>query len=213
MVPSQQEARKGDATRARIIEATFHVLMERGYAGASTREIARRAKVSKRELYALFVSKDGILAAMIAGRATRMRQPLGLPEVTDRGALAETLTRFGTSLLTEGSKREVMALFRLAIAETERAPGLARRLDADGRQPTRNALVEFLTRAAARGLIDTAEFEAMASQFFALLWADLQMALLLRLTEAPSPAEIARRAQAVVTAILSLYPQPLSRAS
>ena len=132
------EAGDGDVTRSRIIEATFHVLMERGYAGASTREIARRARVSKRELYALFDSKDGILAAMIGGRAARMRQPLALPDVVDRDALAETLRQFAISLLREGSKPEVMAVFRLAIAEAERGtPDLARRLDTDGRQPTR----------------------------------------------------------------------------
>ncbi|MBV8653445.1 MAG: helix-turn-helix transcriptional regulator, partial [Alphaproteobacteria bacterium] len=52
--------------------------MERGYAGASTLEIATRAKVSKRELYALFGNKQGILTALISSRATRMRQPLAL---------------------------------------------------------------------------------------------------------------------------------------
>ena len=70
--------------RLRILEATFEALVEHGYAGTSTREIARRAKVSKRELYAIFGSKQGILAAMIEGRAARMHLPLALPNVTDR---------------------------------------------------------------------------------------------------------------------------------
>jgi AcrR family transcriptional regulator len=195
----------GDATRSRIIDATFHVLMERGYAGASTREIARRARVSKRELYALFESKEGILAAMIGGRAARMRQPLVLPDVVDRVALAETLRQFGISLLREGSKPEVTAVFRLAVAEAERAPDLARRLDADGRQPTRAALVAFLVRAAERGLI-VGETPTMATRFLTLLWGDLQMTLLLRLAEPPAPAEIERRAGSAVAAFLSLYP-------
>jgi AcrR family transcriptional regulator len=196
-------------TRSRIIEATFGVLMEHGYAGASTREIARRARVSKRELYALFRSKEGILAAMIGGRAARMRQPLALPDVTDRDGLADTLRQFGISLLREGSRPEVMALWRLAIAEAERAPDLARRLDTDGRQPTRGALVEFLTRAAERGLI-AGDPLVMAGRFLSLLWGDLQMGLLLRLADAPSQVEIEQRATSVVAAVLALYPVPVS---
>lgn len=204
------EAGDGGATRSRIIDATFHVLMERGYAGASTREIARRARVSKRELYALFDSKDGILAAMIGGRAARMRQPLTLPDVADRDALAETLRQFGSSLLREGSKPEVMAVFRLAISEAERAPDLARRLDTDGRRPTRTALVELFGRAAERGLLG-GDPQAMATRFVALLWGELQMGLLLRLAEEPSPDEIERRAASAVTALLALHP-PVSPA-
>jgi AcrR family transcriptional regulator len=60
-----------DQLRSRIAEAAFAVLMEKGYAGASTIEIATRAKVSKRDLYAMFGSKQGILAAMIAGTSAR----------------------------------------------------------------------------------------------------------------------------------------------
>lgn len=200
-----------DALRSRIVAATFGLLMERGYAGASTREIARRAKISKRELYALFDSKDGVLSAMIGARAARMRQPLALPEAGDRGALAETLKRFGIALLREGSSPEVVALIRLAVAEAERAPELAHRLDADGRRPTRAALADFLSRAGARGLIAGADAETMAAQFLALLWADLQLGLLLRLAGPPAPEAAERRAAAAVAALLALYPERVSR--
>lgn len=192
--------------RSRIIGATFDVLMEHGYAGASTREIARRARVSKRELYALFDSKDGILAAMIANRAGRMREPLRIPDVPDRAALARTLTRFGISFLTEATSPAVMALFRLAVAEAERAPSLAQRLNEHGRAPTFAALLDFFTRAAASGLTPDAAPDRMARQFLALLWGDLQMSLLLRLVELPRPDEIEERANSAVRALLSLYP-------
>jgi AcrR family transcriptional regulator len=200
------------SARSRIIEATFAALMEHGYAGTSTREIARRAKVSKRELYTLFGSKEDILAAMIGGRAIRMRQPLDLPAVETRAAMAEVLTRFGTSLLREGSSPAVMAVVRLAVAEAERAPELARRLERDGRRPTRDALVGFFNGAAMRGLLDGADAVTAASQFFALLWGDLQMRLLLRLAEPPDAAEIDERARSAVAALLALYPATVSRA-
>jgi AcrR family transcriptional regulator len=194
--------------RSRITEATFHVLVEHGYAATSTREIARRARVSKRELYALFDSKDGILAAMIANRATRMREPLSIPDAPDRASLTRTLTRFGISFLTEASSPAVLALFRLAVAEAERAPSLAQHLHKYGRAPTFATLVDFLARAAANGLIDGATPAAIAGRFFALLWGDIQISLLLRLVEAPHPDEIEERASSAVDVLLSLYAVP-----
>ena len=75
-----------------------------------------------------------------------------MPDVHDRASLAETLTRFGISFLTEATSPAVMALFRLAVAEAERAPSLAQRLNERGRAPTFAALVDFFTRAATSGL-------------------------------------------------------------
>jgi AcrR family transcriptional regulator len=193
--------------RSRIIGATFSVLTEHGYARATTREIARRAKVSKRELYAQFGSKPGILAAMIAGRAARMRVPLVLPQVENRQALAETLARFGATLINEVCHPAVMALFRLAIVEAERSPEVALALDEGGRQPNRAALVDFPGRAQSRGLIGGGEPDGMAAQFLALLRTDLQLGLLMRLAETPTPAETEQRARTATGALLALYPE------
>jgi hypothetical protein len=48
----------------------------------------------------------------------------------------------------------------------------------------------------------------MAEHFSGLLWGNLMMSLLLRVTDRPSPREIARRASAATAAFLQLYPQP-----
>jgi AcrR family transcriptional regulator len=207
-VPSAE----ADPRRARIIEAAFTLLMEQGYAGAGTREIARRARVSKRELYALFGSKRGVVAAMIAGRTARMREPLALPQVADRAALAETLTRFGIALVREVSRPEVLALFRLAVAEVDRSPELARTLDEGGRHANRRALVDFLACACERGLIAGAAAEDMAGEFLALLWGDLLLRLLLRRAEPPLARDIEQRASDAAENLLALHPAAASMA-
>jgi hypothetical protein len=45
----------------------------------------------------------------------------------------------------------------------------------------------------------------MAEQFFALLWGDLRLQVLLHLAAPPRPAEIKRRTQAATEALLVLY--------
>jgi AcrR family transcriptional regulator len=194
--------------RDRVLGAAFSAFMEHGYAGASTLDIATRAKVSKRELYALFDDKHAMLAACIAERAKRMRLPLKLPAAGDRKALAATLNVFGITVVREVCDPKVLAVYRLAIAESDRSPEIARVLDRHGREANRAALVELLTDAQANGLFGAVEPAVMAAHFFALVWGDLLMRLLLRVTNAPKPAEIEQRVRAATEALLTLYAEP-----
>jgi AcrR family transcriptional regulator len=194
--------------RQRILAAAFGAFMERGYGGTSTLEIATRAKVSKRELYALFRSKQAMLAACIESRARRMSFALELPEVRDRAALQAALIAYGATLLREVCRAEVLALYRLAVTEAERSPELARTLYASGREPNRAALADLLVRARAARLVRAGEIEAMAAQFFSLLWDDLLVRLMLRVAAPPDEPEILRRAHAAAAAVLALHPAP-----
>ena len=62
--------------RERILLAAFAAFIERGYAETSTLEIATRAKVSKRELYALFGNKQAMLVACITTVKTQFDSAL-----------------------------------------------------------------------------------------------------------------------------------------
>jgi AcrR family transcriptional regulator len=196
-----------DPVRQRIVGAAFSVFMERGYAETNTLEIATRAKVSKRELYALVGNKQEMLAACISERARRLGMPEEMPLVQDRKTLARVLESFGARLLREVSDPTVVAVFRLAIAEAERTPKVARALDTIGRETTRAALREILTQARSTGLLEGDSSE-MAEQFAGLLWGNLIVSLLLRVADPPSPREIKRRARNATAAFLLLYPRP-----
>jgi len=117
------------AVRERILDAAFAAFMKSGYATTSTVEIATRASVSKRELYALVGNKQEMLIACIRERAKRLDVPAELPVPCDRETLAQVVTSFGTKLVSEVSDPAVIAVFRLAISEVVRAPEVARALD------------------------------------------------------------------------------------
>jgi AcrR family transcriptional regulator len=193
--------------RERILDAAFAAFMENGFAETSTLEIATRARVSKRELYALVGSKQDMLAACIGARAKRLQVPADLPEPQDRKTLARALTAFGAQLLREVTDPTVVAVFRLAIAEAVRAPEVARALYAIGVETSRAALREIMTRAQSAGVLGGQPAE-MTEQFAGLLWGNLMMSLLLRAVDRPSPREITRRAEAATAAFLQLHPQP-----
>src|SRR5260221_6131543 len=180
--------------RRAIVAAAFSVLMDRGYAGASTLEIATRAKVSKRELYAEFGSKQGILEALIATTAARMRVPLSPPEIGDRLAFSSALAQYGTVALGELPSPPVLAINRLAIAEAGRSADLGGILDRSGREPNRKALGDLMRRAQAAGFIGAGDPERMSGQFFALLFGDLILRLLLGVISPPTAPAVKERA-------------------
>src|ERR1700719_5093386 len=114
---------------------------------ASTLEIATRARVSKRELYALVGNKQEMLIACISRRAKRFDVPADLPVLRDRETLEQVLASFGTKLVREISDPTVIAVYRLAIAEAVQASEVARVFDSTGRAASRAALREIMARA------------------------------------------------------------------
>lgn len=211
-MPASTRKRRQPATddtdaRGRILKAAFEAFMEGGYAVASTLEIARRARVSKRELYSLVGNKQEMLIACITERATRFEVPPDLPTVRDREGLAQLLCSFGARLLREASDPTVVGVHRLAIAEAIRAPEVARTLDSIGRGASRLALQGVMSRAQESGLIKGRPVE-LAEQFGGLLWSDLMIRLLLGVAKRPSQHEILARAHKAASDFLRLHRLP-----
>jgi AcrR family transcriptional regulator len=200
----------GTEVRKRILGAALSAFMEGGYAQTSTLEIATRARVSKRELYALFGNKEAMLVACITERAQRLKAPADLPELRDRKMLTEVLTAFGTRLLTETTDPVVVAVFRLAISETVHAPKVAQALESIARKPTRDALHAIMANAKSAGLL-VGDPDAMTEKFLGLLSGDLMTGLLLQVANRPSANEIARRARDTTAAFLQIYPERMPR--
>jgi AcrR family transcriptional regulator len=206
---SRRRRKGGDETavRKRILEAAFAAFMKSGYAVASTLEIATRARVSKRELYALVGNKQEMLIACISERAKRFDVPADLPVLRDRETLEQVLASFGAKLVREVSDPTVIAVFRLAIGEAVQAPEVARALNSIGREASRVALRKIMAEAHASGLLTGRPVE-LAEQFAGLLWGQLMISLLLGVAERPNPREIARRARDAAAAFLELHALP-----
>jgi AcrR family transcriptional regulator len=206
---SHQENGDDAAVRERILDAAFAAFMDRGYAATSTLEIATRARVSKRELYALVGNKQEMLVACISERAKRLQAPADLPVPADREGLAQLLTVFAKQILREITDPAVVAVFRLAISEAIHAPEVGRTLDALGRETIRAALRRIMTRAQSSGLLEGRPAD-LAEQFGNLVWGNLMVGLLLGVAERPNAQEVAGRAREATATFLQLHPPPRS---
>ena len=199
-----KSAEAEEAVRQRILDAAFTLFTKRGYAATSTLDIATLAKVSKRELYAHFRNKQGMLEEGVSARTRRMRTPLDLPKVTTRAQLEATLIAFGTTLVSEVSHPHVVGLHRIAVAEFARAPELAATLNEQGRQTNHRVLAGLLKDAQDAGLIGKGEPRELAAQFMGLLWGDLLTRLMLGVAERPNARELDQRARQATAAFLKL---------
>jgi AcrR family transcriptional regulator len=192
--------------RARILDAAFAAFTKNGYAASSTLDIATRARVSKRELYAVIGNKQEMLIACISARAKRLQVPANLPPPQDRKTLARILASFGTQLIREITDPTVIAVFRLAIAEAVHAPEVAQALDSIGRETTRAALRQIMAGAQRASLLE-GQPDQLAEQFGGLLWGHLMVNLLLGVVARPNSRELEARARDATAVFLQIHPR------
>lgn len=193
-----------DDRRQRIMEAAYACFSEHGYAGTSTLAIARQARVSKRELYSLFGSKQAILGECISARTAQMQPPPSLPAPTGRPELEIMLRQLGVAILRVLGSNDAMAVYRLAITEIERAPEVARQLDESGRQGAMTLLRGLFADAVQNGVLQ-GETDDLMESYFALLGAEcLTLHLLLRIAEPPDEAAMRARSDRAARLFLRL---------
>ena len=192
--------------RDRIMDAAFTAFVQSGYEGASTAEIARRAHVSKRDLYTHFRSKQAMLAACVTDRAALMSRPLGLTTPTDWPHLQRVLIQYGMGVVLQLARPEVLATYRLAILNAESAPDVAQTLDRYGRADATSGLAALLRTACERGLLHGAEPEEMAEVFVAVLTkGGTLVRMLMRVLQPPDETEARQRAEVAATSLRRLY--------
>jgi hypothetical protein len=113
------------------------------------------------------------------------------------------LVEFGISILKTMCHRDALTVFRLAIAESDRAPEVARTLDSSGREANLKALTELIRNTQSHGLIVAGDPAVLAARFFAALAGDLLIRLLMRVREAPTEREIVARARAAAETLMA----------
>ena len=105
---------RGDATRARLVEATRDVVREVGYARASTRAIAAAAGVAEGTIYRHFPDKASLFfAAVLESNASVVDWVVELPARAGTGSVEGNLTEAAVRLV---SLRDQILPLELAIA-------------------------------------------------------------------------------------------------
>ena len=179
-----------EARREAFLEAATAAFLEKGYANTTLDDIIARSGGSRQTLYALFGGKQGLFAALVAERSSRIFSSweedddlLGRPP---EQALAEVGVRYLESV----TSLDALGVYRLVVAECTSMKELAEQFWERGPARSRAVLANYFARQAERGTLLLEDPEQAAHQFWGMLLGNLHMQCLLGLRPAPNRTEI-----------------------
>lgn len=187
-----------------ILKGAREAFLELGYEGASTDEIVRRAGVSKGTLYNYFPDKQTLFAIFIEGEC-RKQASLVFKLESQPANIEETLRESAQSFVKMLLSPSMQGIYRLAIAEAQRFPELARIFYDSGPDLGTRRLSQLLAGAVARGELKIDDIELAAHQFDQLCKADIFYKSLFQVRRSFTQEEIDRIANGAVDAFLRVY--------
>ncbi|MFD1743913.1 TetR/AcrR family transcriptional regulator C-terminal domain-containing protein [Rhizobium helianthi] len=163
-----------------VLEQALKLLVDGGEKALTTSGLARAANCSKESLYKWFGDRDGLLAAMIAFQASKVRTfERGNGKLT-ADLLREHLETFGRDLLEVLSGEVSLALNRLAIGQASREGSkLGRLLIEHGRRQIDRRAISLMEAGRRAGLLRFSDADSAYHTLYGLIVSDLHVRMLL----------------------------------
>ncbi len=188
--------------RKLLIEAAEKVFVEMGYGTASVDDIAKRAGMSKKTLYQLFDTKESLFAAVIAERRAALKAIIEAECCGGAQTPQDVLRKFLGQVARFVLARRQSALYRLVIAESQRAPELARAFYREGPSKARLALTQWLALQHEQKTLVVPDPECAASMLCSMVIGEPQLRLLIGDMYEPDEAVIDERTRQAVDIFL-----------
>ncbi len=186
-----------------VLEQALRLLVEGGDKALTTSGLARAANCSKESLYKWFGDREGLLAAMIAYQASKVRTSERGKERLNAESLREHLELFSRDLLEVLSGDVSLALNRLAIGQSSRdGSKLGRLLVEHGRRQIDRRAMALIDAGKRVGLLRFDDADAAYHTLYGLVVSDLHVRMLLGET---GPKDSARQAHKAIDAFMALY--------
>jgi len=200
MTPPTLSERK----RTEILQAALETFRREGFHAASMDLIAERASVSKRTLYNHFPSKDALFDTVIDGcwqRFVRPEDPAFDPNILVHERLA-ALARSRMNVLLDP---ELLAIFRMVLAESMRMPDLGRAYRRDQPHLELLGVKDLLQDEVSRGRLFIEDVDLAATHFWGLVFEGLFWPVVLLLQGPTGPTERDRIISEGITTFLARY--------
>jgi AcrR family transcriptional regulator len=159
---------KAIATGQRILDATLALVAEKGYLGATTREIAQRAGVTELTLFRHFGSKEKLFESCLERNSFLPDLKELLPDVKGL-PYEEALRTIGRRFLL--SLRERKAVVKIIQAELTRYPGRMKRIYGQFMDEMLGLLARYFTSLQRQGRLRRFPADLAARMFLGMLFA------------------------------------------
>jgi AcrR family transcriptional regulator len=123
---NKESSTAGEKTRARILDAALETLKTEGFAGSTSRAIARRGGFNQALIFYHFGSLDGLLLAALD--RTSEERLMRYREAVDKAQNAKELAEVAASVYAEDRDRGHMTVVSQMLAGSVSRPELARQV-------------------------------------------------------------------------------------
>lgn len=151
--------------RGAILRAATDLFLELGYDGTSLAKVAATAGVSTATLFKRFPTKAALFDAIVTGHWAVGEQPEEPPRTGDPRAGLRTIGLRYADLMT---RPEMVALFRIVIAEVPRFP-VGRRHFSLGKLPFWDAVRTYIEAESAAGTLRVEDAEVATTHFLGMI--------------------------------------------
>jgi len=159
---------RNDETREKLLEATLQLISEKGYLGATTREIAAKAGVSELTLFRKFGKKEHLFEEMLEKYTFLPRLRDLLDEIGDM-YVEEGLNTIGVRFLQNLHKRR--PLVRILLSEISHYPEKVRSTYSQMIENIGRTLESYLESCRYRGELRPIDMNLAAFSFLRVLFA------------------------------------------
>ncbi|TPW32920.1 TetR/AcrR family transcriptional regulator [Pararhizobium mangrovi] len=195
-----------------VLEAALSLLVEGGERALTTAGLARRANCSKESIYKWFDDRDGLLAAMVAFQAGKVRAPSAGERPMGREAFRGNLVTFAHDLLDVLAGEVSLAMNRLAIGTASREDARLGRLVLErGRRLIGIRAGALIEAGRSQGFIAYENRDDAFRTLYGLIVQDMHVRLLLGETLGADERDFARRASKAVDRFMHLYGSDAAR--
>lgn len=191
-----------DAREARLEDAAYRLIAEKGFHATSMLAVAKAAKASNQTLYKKYGDKIGLFKMLVARNADSVKREIKGKLSTDIPALY-AIAEIAPTLLT-------MLLGTKAVALNQAAAGdpsgeLGRALSDQGRNTIAPLFTKLIEKAMQEGGLAQADPSHVLQVYFNLLIGDLQVRRVTGAMPVPTPTLITARCQSAQDTLIQLF--------
>ncbi|WP_274424168.1 TetR/AcrR family transcriptional regulator [Chelativorans sp. YIM 93263] len=201
-----QRAKEFTPRQHDVLECALSLLVAGGERVLTTARVARTANCSKESLYRWFGDREGLLAAMIAHQASKVRTFSDNGAPMDRVQFRAQLVGFAHDLLQVLGGDVSLALNRLAIGQASREESrLGQLLVEQGRRRIDEGAAALLEAGRRCQHIEFTDVDETYRTLYGLVVRDLHVRMLLGEDEIRKPKNFGEMAERAVDQFFALY--------
>ena len=191
-----------------VLQSALNLLVSGGDRALTTAGVARAANCSKESLYRWFGDRDGMVAAIIAFQASKVRATANEAAASDIDTFRLNLIAFARDLLEVLSGEVSLALNRLAIGQAGNHDFQLGRLVLErGRKMIGQRAGALLESGRQQGFLDFTDAEDAYQTLYGLIVRDLHVRLLLGESPDAKALDFDRQAADAIDRFFELYPK------